>query len=395
MMSGRRFSSAFIAHVFPTREAPIRKQSLCMLFRLFTQTAALVPTAGEHSQIESISCKRSSAWPSKFLGENVMKLPHRRQFLHLAAGAATLPALPRIAWTQSYPTKPVRIVVGYAAGGGIDVSARLMAQWLSERLGQQFIVENRPGAATNIAAGTVVNARPDGYTLLIFVTTNAINTTLYDNLNFNFTRDIAPVASIMHVPLVMVVNPSFPTKTISEFIGYARANPGKVNMAGAGGLDQLVGELFKITTGIGMTYVPYRGLAPALSDLIGGQVHVIFSTVLSAIEYIRAGTLRALAVTTATRFELLPDIPIMSEFLPGFEASQWYGVGAPKNTPSDIIAKLNTEINAALADPKMKARLAELGGTVMSGTPADFGKLITDETEKWGKVIRAANIKPE
>jgi tripartite-type tricarboxylate transporter receptor subunit TctC len=270
-----------------------------------------------------------------------------------------------------------------------------MAQWLSERLGQQFIVENRPGAATNIAAGTVVNARPDGYTLLIFVTTNAINTTLYDNLNFNFTRDIAPVASIMHVPLVMVVNPSFPTKTISEFIGYARANPGKVNMAGAGGLDQLVGELFKITTGIGMTYVPYRGLAPALSDLIGGQVHVIFSTVLSAIEYIRAGTLRALAVTTATRFELLPDIPIMSEFLPGFEASQWYGVGAPKNTPSDIIAKLNTEINAALADPKMKARLAELGGTVMSGTPADFGKLITDETEKWGKVIRAANIKPE
>jgi tripartite-type tricarboxylate transporter receptor subunit TctC len=324
-----------------------------------------------------------------------MKLPHRRQFLHLAAGAATLPALPRIAWTQSYPTKPVRIVVGYAAGGGIDVSARLMAQWLSERLGQQFIVENRPGAATNIAAGTVVNARPDGYTLLIFVTTNAINTTLYDNLNFNFTRDIAPVASIMHVPLVMVVNPSLPTKTISEFIGYARANPGKVNMAGAGGLDHLVGELFKITTGIGMTYVPYRGLAPALSDLIGGQVHVIFSTVLSAIEYIRAGTLRALAVTTATRFELLPDIPIMSEFLPGFEASQWYGVGAPKNTPSDIIAKLNTEINAALADPKMKARLAELGGTVMSGTPADFGKLITDETEKWGKVIRAANIKPE
>jgi tripartite-type tricarboxylate transporter receptor subunit TctC len=269
----------------------------------------------------------------------------RRQFLHLAVGAVAAPAASQLAKAQTYPTRPVRIVVGYAAGGGLDVSARLMAQWLSERLGQQFIVENRPGAATNIAAGAVVNARPDGYTLLIFVTTNAINTTLYDNLNFNFTRDIAPVASIMHVPLVMVVNPSFPAKTISEFIGYARANPGKVNMAGSGGLDQVAGELFKITTGIGMTHVPYRGLAPALSDLIGGQVHVVFSTVPAAIEYIRAGTLRALAVTTATRFELLPDIPIMSEFLPGFEASQWYGVGAPKNTPSDIIARLNTEIN--------------------------------------------------
>jgi tripartite-type tricarboxylate transporter receptor subunit TctC len=326
-----------------------------------------------------------------------LKFAQRRQFLHLAAAAAAVPAVPRIARAQAYPSRAVRIIVGYAAGGGLDISARLMGQWLSQRLGQQFIVENRTGAATNIAAGAVVNARPDGHTLLIFVTTNAINTTLYDNLNFNFTRDIAPVAGIMRVPLVMVVNPSFPANTIPEFIAFAKANPGKINMAsgGSGGLDHVAGELFKITTGIGMTHVPYRGLTPALSDLIGGQVHVIFSTVPAAIEYIKAGTLRALAVTTATRSELLPDIPIVSEFLPGFEANQWYGVGAPKNTPSEIIAKLNTEINAALVDPKMKARLEDLGGTILAGSSADFGKLIADETEKWGKVVRAANIKPE
>jgi tripartite-type tricarboxylate transporter receptor subunit TctC len=243
-----------------------------------------------------------------------------------------LPAMSRIARAQSYPTHPVRIVVGYAAGGGLDISARLMGQWLSERLGQQFIIENRTGAATNIAAGAVVNARPDGYTLLLATTTNAINANLYDNLNFNFTRDITPVAGIMRVPFVMVVNPSFPAKTIPEFIAYAKANPGKINMAsgGTGGVDHVAGELFKITTGIGMTHVPYRGLAPALTDLIGGQVQVIFSTVPAAIEYIKAGTLRALAVTTATRLELLPDIPIMSEFLPGLEASQWYVVARPR-----------------------------------------------------------------
>jgi tripartite-type tricarboxylate transporter receptor subunit TctC len=325
-----------------------------------------------------------------------MRLP-RRRFLHLAAGAMALPAMSRIARAQSYPTHPVRIVVGYAAGGGLDISARLMGQWLSERLGQQFIIENRTGAATNIAAGAVVNARPDGYTLLLATTTNAINANLYDNLNFNFTRDITPVAGIMRVPFVMVVNPSFPAKTIPEFIAYAKANPGRINMAsgGTGGLDHVAGELFKITTGIGMTHVPYRGLAPALTDLIGGQVQVIFSTIPAAIEYIKAGTLRALAVTTATRLELLPDIPIMSEFLPGLEASQWYVVGAPKNTPVEIVEKLNKEINAALADPKMKARLADLGGTVLPGSPADFGKLIADETEKWAKVIKFAGIKAD
>jgi tripartite-type tricarboxylate transporter receptor subunit TctC len=325
-----------------------------------------------------------------------MKL-RRRKFLHLMAGAAALPALSQVAWTQNYPSRPVRIIIGYAAGGGLDITARLIGQWLSERLGQQFIVENRTGAATNIAAGAVVNARPDGHTLLMFVTTTAINSTLYDNLNFNFIHDIAPIAGIMSVPLVMVVNPSFPAKTILEFIAYAKANPGKVNMAsaGSGGLDHVTGELFKITTGIDMTHVPYRGLSPALTDLIGERIHVIFSTMSSAVEYIKAGTLRALAVTTASRLELFPDIPVVSEFLPGFEASQWYGVGAPKNTSSDVIGQLNAEISAALADPKIKARLSELGGTPLMLSPAAFGKLIAEDTEKWGRVIRTANIKPE
>ncbi len=325
-----------------------------------------------------------------------MKLP-RRKFLRLAAGVAALPAASRSASAQAYPTRPVRIIVGYAAGGGVDIAARLIGQWLSERLGQQFVIENRPGAGTNIATEAVVRAPADGYTLLLVNAANAINATLYDKLNYNFLRDIAPAGSIIRVALVMVVNPSFPAKSVPEFIAYAKANPGKINMAsgGAGGPDHASAELFKMMAGVGMTHVPYRGLAPALSDLIGEQVQVIFSTVPAAIEYIKAGRLRALAVTTATRSELLPDIPILGDFVPGYEASQWYGIGVPKNTPAAIVDKLNKEINAALADPKLNARIADLGGSVLAGSPADFGKLVADDTEKWAKVIRAANIKPE
>jgi tripartite-type tricarboxylate transporter receptor subunit TctC len=325
-----------------------------------------------------------------------MKLP-RRQFLHLAAGAAALPAVSQFAWAQAYPARPVRIIVGFAPGGGVDISARLIGQWLSERLAQQFVVENRPGAATNIATEAVVRAPPDGYTLLLVNAVNAINATFYDNLNFNFLRDIAPVAGIMRVPEVMVVNPSVPAKTIPEFIAYAKANPGKINFAsgGAGGAAHVSCELFKMMADVNLIHVAYRGLAPALTDLLGGQVQVIFSSLPAATEYIKADRLRALAVTTATRSDVLPDIPTMSEFFPGYEASQWYGVGVPKNTPAEIIDKLNKEINAGLADAKMKARLADLGGTVLPGSPATFGKLIADETEKWGKVIRALNIKPE
>jgi tripartite-type tricarboxylate transporter receptor subunit TctC len=317
--------------------------------------------------------------------------------LHLAAGAAALPAMSRMAWAQAYPTQPVRIVVGYAAGGGLDIAARLIGQWLSERLGQPFIIENRPGAAANIATEAVVRSPPDGYTLLLVNAGNAINATLYENLKYNFLRDIAPVASILRLPYVMVVNPSLPVKTVPEFVAYAKANLGKVNAAsgGAGGADHASAELFKMMTGVSMVHVPYRGLAPALSDLIGAQVQVIFSTVPAAIEYIKAGRLRALALATAARSELLPDIPTVSEFVPGFESSQWYGVGTPTGTPADIIGKLNKEINAALADAKMKARIADLGGTVLPGSPADFGRLIADETEKWAKVIKFANIKPE
>jgi tripartite-type tricarboxylate transporter receptor subunit TctC len=321
----------------------------------------------------------------------------RRQFLHLAAGAVALPAVSRIAIAQTYPTRPVRWIVGYPPGGATDIAARLMGQWLSERLSQPFVIENRPGASGNIGTQAVVNAAPDGYTLLLVNAGNAINATLYDNLSFNFIRDIAPVASIVRVPLVMQINPSVPAKTVPEFINYAKANPGKLNMASSGnGTPQHVsGELFKMMAGINMTHVPYRGSAPALTDLLGGHVQVVFDTTLASIQYIRAGRLRPLAVTTATRLEALPDIPTVGDFLQGYEASGWYGVGAPKNTPVDIVEKLNKEINAGLADPKVKARLAELGGIVLAGSPADFGRLIAEETKKWGKVIQAANIKPE
>jgi tripartite-type tricarboxylate transporter receptor subunit TctC len=326
-----------------------------------------------------------------------MKLPHRRQFLHLAAGAAALPAVSRFAWAQTYPTKPVRILVGFAPGGGVDIMARLIGQWLSERLGQPFVIENRPVAGTNITTQVVVSAPPDGYTLLLVNAANAINATFYGNLNFNFLRDIAPVAGIMRVPSVMVVNPSVPAKTIPEFIAYAKANPGKINMAsgGIGGPSHVSGELFNMMAGVSMVHVPYRGAGPALVDLLGGQVQVLFNSPPASIEYIKAGALRALAVTTATRAEALPDIPTVGEFVPGYEASQWYGVGVPKDTPTEIVDKLNKEINAGLADAKMNVRLADLGGTVLAGSPADFAKLIAEETEKWGNVIRALNIKAD
>jgi tripartite-type tricarboxylate transporter receptor subunit TctC len=325
-----------------------------------------------------------------------MKLP-RRQFLHLVAGAAAVPAVSRFAWAQTYPTRPVRIIVGAPPGGAFDILARLIGQWLSERFRQPFIVENRPGAGTNIGTEAVVKAAPDGYTLLFFDVSPAINTNLYDNLNFVFLRDIAPIASIVRSPLIMVVHPAIPAKTVPEFIAYAKANPGKINMAstGNGATPHVTGELFKMMAGVDMVHVPYRGAAPAITDLLSGQVQVLFISPLVSIEHIKTGKLRALAVASATRSETLPGIPTMGEFLPGFEASQWYGVGAPKNTPPQIIDKLNKEINAGLANPKFNAQLASLGGTVLPGSPAAFGKLIAEETEKWGKVIRAANIKPQ
>jgi tripartite-type tricarboxylate transporter receptor subunit TctC len=325
-----------------------------------------------------------------------MKLP-RRNFLHLAASAAALPAVSRVARAQTYPSRPVRIIVGFPASGGTDIVARLIGQWLSERLGQQFIIENRPGAGSNIATEAVVRASPDGYTLLMAVSANAVNATLYAKLNFNFIRDIAPVAGIMVVPNVMMVHPSIPAKTIPELIAYAKANPGKINIASGtiGGPGHVSGELFKMMTGTDMPLVSYRGGGPALVDLLAGQVQVMFATMPPSIEYIRAGKLRALAVTTATRSDALPDIPTVAEFVPGYEASTWYGVGAPKATPAEVVDKLNKEVNAALADPKNKARLADLGGDVLALSPADFGRLIADETEKWGKVFRAANIKPQ
>jgi tripartite-type tricarboxylate transporter receptor subunit TctC len=320
----------------------------------------------------------------------------RRQFLHLAASAAALPAVSRFAWAQTYPSRPVHIIVGFAPGGGNDIVARLMGQWLSERLGQQFVIENRPGAGTNIATDAVVRALPDGYTLLLVNASAAINATLYANLNFNFIRDIAPVASIAREPNVMVVNPSFSAKSVPEFIAYAKADPGKITMAssGNGSSTHVAGELFKMMTGIDMVHVPYRGTGPAITDLLGGQVQVMFPPAASPIAFIRSGKLRALGVTTSTRSEALPDIPTIGDFVPGYEASAWYGVGAPKNTPAEIVEKLNKEINAGLADPKMKARLADLGGTVLLGSAADFGKLIADETEKWGKVVKFAGITP-
>jgi tripartite-type tricarboxylate transporter receptor subunit TctC len=325
-----------------------------------------------------------------------MKLP-RRQFLHLAAGAAALPVGPRIAFAQAYPTRPVRLIVGLVAGGGADIVARVIGQWLSERLGQQFVIENRPGAGTIVATEAVVRAPADGYTLLMVLTANAINATLYQKLNFNFIRDIAPVAGLIRLPLVMEVNPSLPAKTVPEFIAYAKANPDKISMAssGNGTSGHVAGELFKMMAHVDMVHVPYRGGAPAIIDLLGGQVQVLFDPVSSSTEYIRAGKLRALAVTTAARSEAFPDIPTVAEFVPGYEASAFFGVGAPKNTPADIIEKLNKEINAGLADPKLKARLADLGGTVIAGSPADFGKLIADETDKWATVVKFAGIKSE
>jgi tripartite-type tricarboxylate transporter receptor subunit TctC len=301
------------------------------------------------------------------------------------------------AWAQTYPSRPVRIVVGYSAGGGVDIFARLMGQWLSERLGQQFVIENRLGAGSNIATEAVVNAAPDGYTLLLVTPANAINATLFDNLKFNFIRDIIPVAGIVRMPVVMEVHPSFPARSVPEFIAYAKANPGKVNMAsaGIGTPSHLAGELFKMMTGVDMVHVPYRGVAPALSDLLGGQVQIIFTSTASTIEHIRSGKLRPLAVTAAARLSALPDVPTVDETVPGYEASQWYGLGLSKDTPADIVEKLNAEINAALGDPKMKARLADLGGIGLAGSPADFGKLVAEETEKWRKVIRAASIKAE
>jgi len=325
-----------------------------------------------------------------------MKLP-RRKFLHLVAGIAMVPAFSRIACAQAYPTRPVRLIVGFPAGGGTDLTARLIGQWLSDRLGRPFIIENRPGAGSNIATEAVIRAPPDGHTLLMVNPTNAINTTLYDKLNFNFIRDIAPVASIMRVPLVMEVNPSVPVKSVPEFITYARANLGKISMASAGSGTPLhvSGELFKMMTGVNIVHVPYRGTGPALIDLLGGQVQVMFDAMPASIEYIRAGKLRALAVTTTMRSEALPDIPPMSDFVPGYEASTWFGIGAPKNTDAEIIDKLNQEINAALFDPKIKSQLAALGGTVFAGSPADFGKLIAEETEKWAKVVKFSGAKPD
>jgi tripartite-type tricarboxylate transporter receptor subunit TctC len=325
-----------------------------------------------------------------------MKLP-RRQFLPLAAGAAALPAVPRLAWGQAYPARPVRLIAPFAPGGASDILARLIGQWLSERLGQPFVIENRPGAGSNIGTEAVVHAAPDGYTLGLFGAPSAINATLYDKLNFNFVRDIAPVAGIIRGPYVIVVNPSVPAKTVPELIAYAKANPRKLNMAspGTGTGPHIAGELFKMMAGVDMVHVPYRGTGPSLTNLIGGQVQVTFEATPASIGYIRAGTLRALAVTTTRRSEALPDIPTVAEFVPGYEASAWFGVGAPKATPAEIVEKLNKEINAGLADPKIEARLATLGGDVLALSPADFGKLIADETEKWGKVIRALNIKAE
>jgi tripartite-type tricarboxylate transporter receptor subunit TctC len=325
-----------------------------------------------------------------------MKLP-RRNFLHLAAGAAALPAVARIARAQTYPSRPVRLLVGFAPGGPGDVLARLMGQWLSERLGQPFVVENRTGAATNIATEAVVRAPADGYTLLFVTMANAINATLYDKLNFNFIRDIAPVAAIIVVPNVMVVNLAVPAKTVPEFIAYAKANPGKLTMAssGIGAPSHVFGELFKFMTGVNLVHVPYRGAVPAVTDLLAGQVQVFFDPIPNSIGYINAGKTRPLAITSATRSEVLPHVPTVSEFVPGYEASQWVGIGAPKNTPAQTIDKLNEAVNAGLADLELKARFTDLGGTVRMGSPADFAKLIAEETEKWGKVIRAANIKPE
>jgi tripartite-type tricarboxylate transporter receptor subunit TctC len=324
-----------------------------------------------------------------------MEIP-RRRFLHLAAGAVMLPAVSRAASAQTYPSRPVRLVVGFAAGGGSDILARLMGQRLSERLGQPFIIENRTGAGSNIAAETVVNATADGHTLLLVTTANAVNATLYDKLSFNFARDIVPVAGLLRVPNVMLIDPSVPANSVTEFIAYAKLNPTKVNMGsgGNGGPVHMAGALFQMMSGVSLVHVPYRGEALALTDLLGGQVQVVFGSVPSSIGYIKGGKLRALAVTTATRSDALPDVPALADFVPGYEMSTWYGVGAPRNTPPDIVDKLNAEINAALADPKFRARLTDLSGTVLGGSSSDLGNLIAEETEKWAKVVTFAGIKP-
>jgi tripartite-type tricarboxylate transporter receptor subunit TctC len=325
-----------------------------------------------------------------------LKLP-RRRFLHLAAGAAALPTISRIGWTEAYPSRPVRLVTGFAAAGGSDVVARLIGQWLSERFGQSFIIENRPGAGGNIGTESVVRAPPDGYTLLLVTFANVVNASLYKKLNFNFIRDISPVAGLMRVPDLMAIHPSVPARTVPEFIAYAKANAGKITMASAGNgsSGHLAGELLKMMVGISLVHAPYRGNGPALTDLLGGQVELMFPTSPSVVEYVKSGRLRGLAVTTASRSETLPDLPTVSEFVPGYEVSGLYGIGAPKGTPAEFIATINKESNAALANPKMKARFVDLGGIVIPGSPADFGKVIVEDTEKWAKVIEAANIKIE
>jgi tripartite-type tricarboxylate transporter receptor subunit TctC len=325
-----------------------------------------------------------------------MKLP-RRNFLHLAAGAAALTALSRTASAQAYPTRPVRLIVPFGPAGATDITARLIGQWLSERLGHQFVIENRPGAGGNIATEAVVRAAPDGYTLLYVTTANASNATLYDKLNFNFVRDIAPIAPIVSFPYIMVVNPSVPAKTLPEFIAYAKANPGKINMAspGIGSTPHLNGELFKVMTRTNIVHVPYRSAAAVMTDLMSGQVQIYFGTTASSLEYVRTGKLRALGVTIERPLDVLPDIPTVGHFVPGYEAHNWFGLGAPKATPAEVVEKLNKEISACLADPKIKARLADLGGIELTGSPSDFGKLIVEETEKWGKVVKFVGIKAD
>jgi tripartite-type tricarboxylate transporter receptor subunit TctC len=321
----------------------------------------------------------------------------RRQFLKLAAVVAAAAAVPQFASALDYPTRPVRIIAGFAAGGGVDVTARLIGQWLTDRLGQSFVIENRPGAGGNIGTEAVVNAAPDGYTLLLATVPNAVNASLYEKLSFNFIRDIVPVAGIIRVPMVILLNPSVPAATVAEFISYAKANPDKVNMASAGNgsAPHMAGELFKMMAGVNLVHVPYRGQGPALTDLLGGQVQVLFAATPGTTEYITTGKLRALAVTSASRAEMLPELRTVGDFVPGYEASQWYGIGVARNTPVEIVDKLNKEINAAIADPAMKARFAAIGGEPLPGSPAEFGKLIAEETEKWGRVVRAAGIKPE
>jgi tripartite-type tricarboxylate transporter receptor subunit TctC len=321
----------------------------------------------------------------------------RREFLKLGAGVVAAPAFPALASADDYPTRPVRIIAGFSAGGGVDITARLIGQWLADRLGQSFVVENRAGAGGNIGTETVVNAAPDGYTLLLATVPNAVNASLYDKLNFDFIRGIAPVAGIIRVPMVILLHPSLPVKTVPELISYAKANPGKINMASAGNgsAPHMAGELFKMMADVNMVHVPYRGQGPALSDLLGGQVQVLFATAPGTSDFISTGKLRALAVTSAARAELLPELPTVGDFVPGYETTQWYGMGAPAKTPTEIVSKLNREINAAIADSAMKARLAAIGGEPLPGPPADFGKLISEETEKWAKVVRSAGLKAE